>query len=484
MRRGLTAALVLSGLLGSGSGLAADEQALGEAAALEGALQSAGDASKSEAALRLGQALEKLDLHWAASVFYLEAMAPTADPASAAEAATRLSALPMLPLLGADPMLEPLAALPRHSVSADSQPAVDLAAARWHAAHGDLTQAAARVASIPEDSAAYAESRYIAAVAATAEDRIDDAARAFARCLSALEQQGVRTERRASLAHLAHLGLARSAYARGQAREAAELYDRTDLERKLGARTLVEAAWAHLMAGNSRAALGRLLTALSPSMALEPGPEALELSALIFHSRCRWDEAWRATERALERYEPRLASFEQRTADARSTPWEETLARNGSPADGGASSDPAGPLRASSAFAALRRTIASLDGERGRISALKESGAPSSLIATLQSRLDRRRDGLGRHAAAVLAQSMTGQREELKASLRRITRLRIQILRTRRKAGTEEPLPSERTEEPRSTIRFEMNGEYWKDELQRYEVELPDRCGAATREQR
>jgi RNA polymerase sigma factor (sigma-70 family) len=367
--------------------------------------------------------------------------------------------------------------------------------ARHHYA-GDPARALRLLDTVPATSPRHLDARQLAGVIHVRLGQPAAAVRAFESVVAAASTSRLPRRARDAARDRALLDLGRLHYGARRYTRALEAFSRIPRRSPAWPTALFESTWAYLRTGDAARGLGHIHSLRSPYLDGFPFPEASKVEAVFYFQRCHFRRAQRVTRDFEVRYRPVLASLDRITA---ASPGDDAgflssaLALRAAPPSPFAGS----PARAASApdrdltrlFAAaalddrdVDRAIArvrEIDQELARLARTPAVWRASPLASSLVTDLSVERD-LAVHAAGRLARTrLTRAADELRALQGDMRRIRIEILEIRA-AHVGGTLPAE----PEPTIYaiddqasfWPWDGEYWRDEVGRYYVDLVPAC--------
>jgi len=412
----------------------------------------------------LGRAAERLELRYAASIWYLAIAQGGRDPELLPDAIEGLERIirggphdEALLVTGFLAAADLGAALPSRL-----QAFVDYQAGLDNQRRGDGEWAAQRFARIPKKSPYWWRARYVGAVRQVATGRLD-AAQATLEAMIAEADDPNRVgvaDLPADLRLDVERSLARLHFEAGRWDQALQHYDRVRAEAPSDASLLLEMAWANFYNGATRRALGLLLALDAPQFSDVIAPERYLLEAICLRRLCQFDPARQAAVRLGARYADAYRELES-----------------------------GAPLIEDRALAAaaehhpevrdLAALEASLVAERARVTALSEELEPELVRGLdevyargLEEVRRRKRERLGTALYAVANQLLSARE-----NVRLVTHeLAVALLRGRRRPeGPRERDPA-RLGATDGRVVYRFDGEFWTDELDDLLVLVEDRC--------
>jgi tetratricopeptide (TPR) repeat protein len=374
----------------------------------------------------------------------------------------------------------------------DVPPDIAFLLGRHHYA-ADPHRALAYLDAVPPGSRRYLDARLLAGVIHVRLGRTAAAERAFQAVLAAPRAAAAVRDR-------ALLDLGRLHYGARRYQRAADTFARIGRRSPAWPTALFESTWAYFRAGDAARGLGHIHSLKAPHFASSPFPEAAKVEAIFYFQRCHFRRAQRVTREFEERHAPVLRALERITAarsgdDAAFLATAGSLrAARGSPPASPASAPAAAPPTADRATRQLAAAalddrevdraiarVAELDRELARLSRAAAAWRASPAAVVLLQDLT-----LERHLAAEAAGRLTRARlvrlaGELRALMGDMRRIRIEILEIRAahvgKTLPAEPEPAVFAIDDQNSY-WPFDGEYWRDELGRYYVDLAPVCPA------
>ena len=431
------------------------DPATGMAAAwqwLEGATRD--DPNYDRALLLLGRNAEALGLRYAASLWYLEIARARRDAELVPPALAGLDRI-----ITTSPHDEET--LVRGFLSATELLGLPASQAPFLEFHQGLDDARKKLyewaekhfQKIPAGSPYHARAEYVRAVQAVARQDLDEAQARLERLLDRRDlPEDVSLDARQSLARLHYHG--------GRFDRALSFYqDQRELA-PYDPELLLEMAWTYYHLGDSRRALGLLVSLDAPIYQDLIAPQRFLLEALCLRRLCQFGPARNAAVRLQARYGDALEDLRGGTA-----PVDSKALR--------AAGRHRGLLKGATAHHdRLVVEQAAADDAEGR---LGESlhGFLRELYASGLDNAERRVREVGSTELEELAAELLEAEEGVRLTLHELS---VGILRGRsRPEGPPEP-PPESIEASRSRVVFIFDGEFWTDELDSLAVVLEDRC--------
>ena len=376
-----------------------------------------------------------------------------------------------------------------------SSPDIAFLLGRHHYA-ADPARALALLDAVPRGSPRYLDARHLAGVIHVRLGRPAAAERAFQAVLAAAA--GGASDRAARDRTL--LALGRLHYGARRYQRAVQTFARIRRRSPEWPTALFESTWAYLRAGDAARGLGHIHTLRAPHFASSHFPETAKVEAIFYFERCHFRRAERVTRTFEARYTPilraldRLAGSHREDDDAFfATARSLRTARPPrpiSPAAAAAAPTPSaaastGQLAAASlADRELDRAfarVAELDRELARLARTDAAWRASPLAVALLEDLTVGRQLAARTAGRLARARLTRQAGELRALMGDMRRIRIEILEVRAasvgKTLPAEPEPAVFAIDDKATY-WPFDGEYWRDELGRYYVDIAPVCRA------
>ena len=346
---------------------------------------------------------------------------------------------------------------------------VNAMAGLLHLRSGRLEAAADHLRAVPQEAPSYAQARYLLGVLAAREDTAV-AMRRFA--------QAERTEQTGGedLALRAVLAQARIAFAQGEFDEAIALYARIPRFSELWYEALHEAGWAQLHQGRFGSALGAVHSLHAPYFKDRARAESFILQASAYFQLCRWDRAYTAIIRMMDRYEPISSALHRwlQTEHPLDRELEALTTGAGLPAE------PWQQLERNRRLVRYRAQLQEARRELQKVNALSPGPFRAALLERLEEELRLRKRMVIELGRALLQKEL----RYLKDLLMQALIIRFELADVWRplcnfpgnaslRAGP--PAPLLQVKSPRyQTWRF--GGEYWLDELGTYRVSIHNEC--------
>jgi hypothetical protein len=346
----------------------------------------------------------------------------------------------------------------------------------------ELTLARTLLASVPAGDEVAGEAREVAALAGLAAGDLDFAQAQF----EAAARAPVKGEEAKARHERAVLQIARLAYSKGDDARAQSYYSRVSREAPEWLDALFESSWSHFRKGEDEKALGNLLTLHAPFFRGRYYPESYVLKALVLYENCRYADARRT-----------LAEFE-----ARHRPLHDGLA--------GALERMGSAQAAVDLLARGKEALASFPesarDEVARIASAPELQVGISQVVQIAQELDSIDRRPATFARSLLAQAalprlrearldliqsvgdrvrsrVAMERAELRELLGQALRLDFEISGREKELAASPAAGSPAASERRAPLQVDedellwpFEGEYWRDELGSYQIQLGRRC--------
>ena len=337
----------------------------------------------------------------------------------------------------------------------------------------DLNRARSLLGEVDSRHPLFGRSRILAGMIATA-DGDDDAAEKFFRSAMAAGPAGV--------TDLATLELARVLYAKGAIPAALKRYRRVRPSSDDWGDALFEQAWAHFRLGNFGRTLGILEAFDSPFMIDERRDEIEVLKALSLYENCRYDDAIKAVDR-VRRLRPVFDRLSEATAEKRAPADWLSLYRRRATLEDELLAD---RLRLLARNPGLRRSIEAYESAEAEYARL----VGMALDARAMDRIERIFRGqfgpMQTRIGERVLNELTAQRVEIASLLKSAIAIRLEVEEQRTRVlqqqlrGARGGVVAEATGDPPSVKDDELfwpfTGEYWRDELDTYQVHLGRSC--------
>jgi hypothetical protein len=242
---------------------------------------------------------------------------------------------------------------------------------------------------------------------------------------------------------------------------------------------LVEAAWAHYMAGDFSRSLGSLTAAKAPLFGALPRPEADRLEVLLSYATCRYDAASARiaesrTARAPHRKE--IADLLQRVRDDDQPGNLLAWARRAR-----ADKDVGKPLRAMVAGGRIRRHldyVATIEHEQALLRKSSASLRDSDVGHYIADELDLQRGIAVATAEDVVLEELEALAKEYRTHDAQLTQM-ADTIDAKKPGAPRAPGQLAGAFRPASdpdAIQWPFDGEYWKDEMNSYQAVMVSQC--------
>ncbi len=281
---------------------------------------------------------------------------------------------------------------------------------------------------------------------------------------------------------VALMQMARVHYAHGQMRAALDYYRKVPASSPDWPRALFEQAWAQFRRGHFGRVLGILEAFDSPFLSDQIIEEIEVLKALSFYENCRYDEAVAAATLVLNK-----RSIYDRLSGAlaempKGSEWLSQFLRRGQLEDDVL----ARRLDQLSMQPSIARSISIFEGAEGEYSRLLGAGLQPRDLSRLERVFKLRFRALREQVGLLVRGAMLGQRVSLANLLKSALALKVEIEEQRTKVLQQElrggtgGVIAVPTGDPVSVTDdynwWPFEGEYWRDELETYEVHLGSSC--------
>ncbi len=404
-------------------------------------------------ALRLlARSAEELGLSWAAALWYLEIAQARRAPALVPEAIRGLRRIIEGGPHDADTLVRGFIGVAEQTgLPPDLQAFVDYHRGLQNARQ-QLPWVEARFDALPSGSPYRARADYVQAVRKVAARELESAGEAFTALLEQAPPRDLAVEVRRSLARLA--------MERAEWPAAIKMYEALRQLAPEDPELLLEMAWAHFHAGDSRRALGLLLALDAPAYRELIAPERFLLEALALRRLCQYGPARRAAVRLRRRHGDALDEL-----------------YTGKPLMQSAALRRAARRRPN--MRALSKFVDRVAAEGRRAEALSSRLGPE-LGPQLQALYGRGLDEARRRLDARLASEIDVLGEELLAAEEGVRliqhELGVALLRGRRRPVGPPEVPAPVVAAGGDRVFFRFEGEFWTDELDDLVVVAEDRC--------
>ena len=281
---------------------------------------------------------------------------------------------------------------------------------------------------------------------------------------------------------VALMQMARVHYAHGQMRAALDYYRQVPPSSPDWPRALFEQAWAQFRRGDFGRVLGILEAFDSPFLSDQIIEEIEVLKALSYYENCRYDQAVKAAGSVLvkrgvyDRLSGALASM------PKGSDWLSQFLRRDQLEDDVLSRR----LGQLALQPSIQRSVAIFEGAEGEYSRLLGAGLQPRDLSRLERVFKLRFRALREQVGLLVRDAVMGQRISLASLLKSALALKVEIEEQRTKVlqqklrGGTGGVIAVPTGEPVSVSDeynwWPFDGEYWRDELETYEVHLGSSC--------
>jgi hypothetical protein len=404
------------------------------------------------ALMLLAEALERLELTYAASLYYLEVASAGRNAELLDQAVDGIRRIVEQHRHDGPTLVDGYAARSEIDLAVPDLVAFLSYQRGLGALRDELPEwAAQHFAEIPDDTPYRARADYARAVHLLAGGGLDDGEV----LLADLAERDAAPE---TVRHDAEIALARVAMERGRWEDAIARYESI---RELAAERpelLLEMAWAHYYRGDSRRALGLLLALDAPAFARLIAPERFLLEAFCLRRLCQFEPARIAAARLRHRHGEALEDLHAGVAPADSEPLRQAARRRGAARD-------------------AYRVAARLRRERAVV---EDTSLGRALEAHLRGMYDdgveeaeRREEEALEIETARLAEELVEAEDGVRIILHELS---VALLRGRHRPGG--AIEVARTAVPAASeeVSYDFQGEFWTDELDDLVVVIEDRC--------
>jgi tetratricopeptide (TPR) repeat protein len=348
----------------------------------------------------------------------------------------------------------------------------------------DSLKALRRVTSKREEY--FLRARYLEGVVQVRKRNAKASEKAFKAILQYERDNGTNSAVSDKIYRMALLSLARIFYTIGQYETAIRYYDQIPEYSPDWLESLLEVSWSYFQLKNFGRALGNLHTLNSPYFEEEYYPEALVLEAVILHRNCHYSSALNSIHRFIKSYHPLYKELNQQLKVPRDPNqfygWLARMSRSGA--------DLTKRLKrifnaalADRKLNRIFRFILHLNQEIDSLKRLSQNAPMTAFAATLIGEISAFRALVIGDAGALARNRLENVHKELRRQLADALKVKFETLNARKRAlkrglsmtgiavksGNPYALDSEHQYWP-------FDGEYWKDELDSYTVELDRRC--------
>lgn len=416
--------------------------------------QSSPDDPRYDRALRLlAESAERLDLTYAASLFYLDIASARRDVDVVDDAVEGLERIVANHPHEHETLVQGfLARAEVTGLTPDLQAFVSYHNGLDSLRRGYDQWALEQFDAIPERSEYRRRATYALAVRRLSDYDLDGAEQTLT---ALLEQDGISDELRLEVQR----ALARIDFERGEYAEAISHFEKIRASAPDDPSLLLEMAWAHFYEGEYRRTLG-LLTALdAPSYSGLIAPERYLLEALTLKRLCQFEPARNAAVRLARRHGDALADLKGGVPLEDSKPIRDAVRRRSD-----ASSAVLFGARIESEAAQLQTLERNLGPELSEhLGELYERGLAENRRLVAKYEHDAMRE---------LAEELLAAEEGVRVVLHELS---VALLRGRRRNGPTPSVTAVTEVEGRPAV-YRFEGEFWTDELDDLEVRMEDRC--------
>ncbi|HIA02394.1 MAG TPA: hypothetical protein EYN66_10860 [Myxococcales bacterium] len=332
----------------------------------------------------------------------------------------------------------------------------------------------------------YLRARYLEGVVQVRNNNAKAASAAFKSILRYEKESGTNSNVADKIYRMSLLSLARIFYTIGQYETAIRYYDQIPEYSPDWLESLLEVSWSYFQIDNFGRALGNLHTLNSPYFEEEYYPEALVLEAVILHSNCHYSSALDSIHRFIKSYHPLYKELDQQLKVPRDPNqfygWLARMSRSGA--------DLSKRLKrifnttlTDRKLNRLFRFILHLNQEIEALKRLSQNAPMTAFSASLIGEISAFRALVIGDAGSLARSRLVSVHKELRRQLSDALKVKFETLNSRKRAlkkglsmtgeatrdGNPYDLDSEHQYWP-------FDGEYWKDELDSYTVELDNRC--------
>ena len=338
---------------------------------------------------------------------------------------------------------------------------------------GAVAKARSLLGLVPRGHSLYAKAQLQAGLVATLEADDESALGHF----TMARKFGKRAVRAVAL-----MQMARVHYAHGQMRAALAYYREVPASSPDWPRALFEQAWAQFRRGDFGRVLGILEAFDSPFLSDQIIEEIEVLKALSYYENCRYDEAVQAASAVLEKRSVYDRLSGALAAMPQGAQWLSQFLRRASLED----QVLARRLEQLALQPSIKRSIAIFEGAEEEYSRLLGVGLQPRDLSRLERVFKERFSALREQVGLLVRGAMLAQRVSLANLLKSALALKVEIEEQRTKVlqqklrGGTGGVIAVPTGEPVSVSDeynwWPFDGEYWRDELETYEVHLGSSC--------
>lgn len=363
--------------------------------------------------------------------------------------------------------------------------------AKYYYERDDFESARRMINRIAENSPVFPKARYLEGIILYREDRLQDAVNVMRDVVKLTHpKKGLIVDEQ--LRENAFLQLARIHYQAGQFKSSVYYFGKISRDSDNWLESLFESSWAYFRMGDYEKALGNLITLSAPFFKDEFFPEAMIIKSVIYYDNCRYPEAASFVDEFMERYQSLYEGLNKIVVQKMSDDKYYEFFRKmelGVGAAGG-KKDIKKRIVASVLSNRIARqyheAISQIDREIRSIT--REGGywRNSRIAKEALSALKNEKRRMMSLAGAVMRESVTVHRDELRELIQQALRIQLEI-ETAKKTLLESKLRGEdfsvkllnkkysaATEE--TELYWPFDGEYWRDELGTYHYTMMRGC--------
>jgi len=362
---------------------------------------------------------------------------------------------------------------------------------------GDFDRAVQLFRLVPKNSSVYVRAKLFEGATFVRENKGKEAGEAFKSVLRATIDESDDESKR--FTDIAHLSLARTFYSVGQFDSAVKYYDKVSTNSRDWANSLFESSWANFMlqAKGYPKALGNIHTLQSPYfedfVSPESLAEALTVRATIFYYNCLYDRAAQAIEVFNAKVPPLTKDLKDLyAATDDSTEFYELAVRILSDKSGIAE-NLARAAKAALSDLSLRRKfeyVSQLEEELERFDAAEAAWKQTGVANAVYTDLSLQQSLVVNEAGELARTRIKRLVGELSTLTTRTIKIEYEILQGEKGALRQEIVSEQQADRSVSERevgnvvvddehqRWSFDGEWWRDELGYYRVQLKNRCQA------
>lgn len=194
--------------------------------------------------------------------------------------------------LSGDPgLLEKISVYEPSDCPAEFRDELSYLVGQYHYKQGAMETSLRHLATVTPGSGFFPKAKFLEGIAHVRMEQPKPAVESFKDLLRVTAQSDNPTEDLKYFNQLAKLSMARVFYSTGQDPTAVKYYDQVPLDSPWWLDALFESSWAFFRMDNHQKSLGNLHTLNSPFFRDEYYPEAQILSAVIYYSNCKYEQA-------------------------------------------------------------------------------------------------------------------------------------------------------------------------------------------------